>query len=71
MTQSLSRSLKAASGAAFIALLPFGAAEAEVKGEYVDYMHGGTALSGYLAYDNAVEGPRPGIFLVHDRAGLT
>lgn len=31
----------------------------------------GTALQGYLVYDDAVAGPRPGIIVIHDWRGLT
>ena len=47
-----------------------GGARAEIRTQYVDYRHGDTALSGYLAYDDRFTGKRPGVLLVHDRAGL-
>ena len=34
-------------------------ARAEIKTQWVDYSQGGTALQGYLAYDDAVSGKRP------------
>jgi dienelactone hydrolase len=56
---------------AFGAVLAFAAsANAAIKTQYVDYMDGGTALKGYLAYDDAREGKRPGVLLVHYRGGL-
>jgi dienelactone hydrolase len=48
-----------------------GAAHAEIKTEWVEYSHGGVKLKGYLAYDNAVTGKRPGILMVHRRDGMT
>jgi dienelactone hydrolase len=51
-------------------MLAAAAARAEVQTEYVDYQHGDTALSGYLAYDDNIEGRRPGVLLVHHRSGL-
>ena len=45
-------------------------AHAAVKTEYVEYMHGNTPLKGYLAYDDAVNGKRPAVLLVHYRGGL-
>ena len=56
--------------AVFISMLVVGVAQAEVQTEYVDYQHGDTILSGYLAYDDSIEGSRPGVLLVHHRSGL-
>ena len=36
----------------------------------VDYELDGTALQGYLAYDDAVQGERPGVLVVHDWTGV-
>jgi dienelactone hydrolase len=58
-------------GAVLISALNAGYAHAEVQTQYVDYQHGDATLSGYLAYDDAVVGRRPGILVFHDRAGLT
>lgn len=41
-------------------------AQAEVRGQEVDYRAGDTRLKGYLAYDDAVKGKRPGILVVHE-----
>jgi dienelactone hydrolase len=57
-------------GAAFLLALTAASAHAAIKTQYVDYMHGSTALKGYLAYDDAVPGRRPGVLLVHYRGGL-
>src|SRR5215213_7933033 len=66
----MSRAILAAVAAAF-ALLVFNApAQAAIKTQYVDYMHGSTALKGYLAYDDAMTGKRPGVLLAHYRGGL-
>jgi dienelactone hydrolase len=43
-----------------------GAALAAVKGEEVQYKAGDTVLKGYLAWDDAVKGKRPGILVVHE-----
>jgi dienelactone hydrolase len=45
-------------------------ARAEVKGEAVEYRAGDTVLKGYLAYDDAIQGPRPGVLVVHEWWGL-
>lgn len=37
-----------------------------VKGEEVEYRAGDTVMKGYLAYDDAVEGERPGVLVVHE-----
>jgi dienelactone hydrolase len=56
---------------AFLALaLHAGGAEAAIRTQYIEYMHGSTPLKGYLAYDDAVSGRRPGVLLLHYRGGL-
>lgn len=45
-------------------------AHASIDGTYVDYDHDGVALQGYLAFDDAVTGPRPGVLVVHQWLGL-
>ena len=47
-------------------LLAAAAAHAELKTETIDYQAGATRMSGYLAYDDAVSGPRPGVLVVHE-----
>ncbi|MGB5107461.1 MAG: dienelactone hydrolase family protein [Candidatus Zixiibacteriota bacterium] len=42
-----------------------------IKTEVVEYKHGDAALEGYLAYDDAVKGPRPGVLVIHQWMGLT
>ena len=39
---------------------------ATVQGEELEYTAGGTVMRGYLTYDNAVEGKRPGVLVVHE-----
>jgi len=39
---------------------------AELHTETVEYRHGDTMLEGYLAYDNAIKGKRPGVLVVHE-----
>ena len=43
-----------------------GAARAEVKTEPVEYKQGDTVLQGFLAYDGAAQGKRPGVLVVHE-----
>jgi dienelactone hydrolase len=43
-----------------------GAAQAAVQGKEVSYKAGGTTLKGYIAYDDAVPGKRPGVLVVHE-----
>lgn len=47
------------------------AASAEVIGKPVEYSHGDAKLEGFIAYDDKVEGPRPGVLIVHEWWGLT
>ncbi len=50
----------------------FGAvnAHAALRTETVEYHDGDTVLEGYLAYDDALQGKRPGILVVHEWKGL-
>jgi dienelactone hydrolase len=45
-------------------------ARAEVKTQEVDYSQDGTALQGVFAWDDAVQGKRPGVLVVHEWWGL-
>jgi len=47
------------------------AAHAAVKEEPVTYKDGATTLKGFVVYDDAVKGKRPGIILVHEWWGIT
>lgn len=42
------------------------AAQAAVQGKEVSYSVNGTTLKGYIAYDDAQQGKRPGILVVHE-----
>ena len=39
---------------------------AVVQGKEVTYSANGTTLKGYVAYDDAIKGKRPGILVVHE-----
>ena len=45
-------------------------AHAEIKKQTIEYKDGDTTLEGYLVYDDAVQGKRPGIVVVHDWMGF-
>ncbi len=47
------------------------AARAEIHTETIEYKQGDATLQGYLAYDTAVEGVRPGVLVFHQWKGLT
>jgi dienelactone hydrolase len=57
--------------AAAAMLLPARAAQAALKTQWIDYKQGDTPLSGYLVYDDAVQGRRPGVLMIHDRSGFS
>jgi dienelactone hydrolase len=46
-------------------------AQAEVKKEWIDYTHGSKKLKGYAVYDDAKNGKRPAILMIHAREGMT
>jgi hypothetical protein len=52
------------------AALHVGTAQAAMKTQRIDYKQGNAPLSGYLVYDDAVQGRRPGVLMAHDRAGF-
>ena len=56
-------------GVAFAAVA--GAAQADIKTQWVEYTYGGAQLKGYLAYDDAITGRRPGVLMVHRRDGMS
>lgn len=64
------RSICIALSAAFTVLCA-GAAQAELKKEWVDYVHGDVKLKGYLVYDDAITGKRPAVLMIHAREGMT
>ena len=45
-------------------------AQAKVKSQLVEYKDGDTVLEGYVSYDDAIKGKRPGILVVHAWMGL-
>jgi dienelactone hydrolase len=47
------------------------AAQAAIKEEPVTYKDGDTTMKGFVVYDDAVKGKRPGIILVHEWWGIT
>jgi len=52
---------------AIVSLTP---AKAEIRTSIVEYRDGNTILEGYLAYDDEIKGPRPGVMVVHAWRGL-
>ena len=57
--------------AAAVVLLHAGAARAALKTQWIDYKQGEATLSGYLVYDDALQGRRPGVLMIHDRSGFS
>jgi dienelactone hydrolase len=47
-----------------------GVARAAMHTENVEYKQGDAVLEGYLAYDDAFQGTRPGVLVVHEWKGL-
>jgi dienelactone hydrolase len=67
LTATLAGSM--AAGVAVL-LLGMSIAAAEVVSEEIRYQVGDKEFTGYLAYDDAVEGTRPGVLVVHEWWGL-
>ncbi len=49
---------------------PMTSAHAKLVTKAVEYKQGDTVLEGYLAYDDAIKGKRPGVMVVHEWWGL-
>jgi dienelactone hydrolase len=47
-----------------------GLAHAELHTQMVEYKHADAVLEGYLVYDDATQGKRPGVLVVHDWMGF-
>jgi dienelactone hydrolase len=45
--------------------------QAAIQTKTVEYKQGDTTLEGFVAYDDAIKGPRPGVLVVHQWMGLT
>jgi dienelactone hydrolase len=66
---TFARVLTAILAALFV--LATGSAQAEVKKEWIDYTHGAKKLKAYTVYDDARNGKRPAVLLIHAREGMT
>ncbi len=62
--------MKRYGAAVLLLVLWVGQAPAEVRTRLVEYRHGEAVLEGYLAYDDAASGRRPGVLVVHEWKGL-
>src|SRR5713101_1163131 len=53
-----------------VVLLTAVAAHADVQTKKISYKHGDLDCQGYLAWDDSVQGTRPGVLVVHEWWGL-
>src|ERR1039458_9629805 len=54
-----------------LALACAGTVRAAIRTETVEYKQRDTTLEGFVAYDDAIQGKRPGVLVVHQWLGLT
>jgi dienelactone hydrolase len=54
-----------------LVLAVFAPVQAAVRTQTVEYRQDSTVLEGYLAYDDALTGKRPGVLVVHEWMGIT
>ena len=52
--------------ALLVAALAATPATAEIQGKQLEYEHDGTTLVGYIAWEDAMTGQRPGVIVVHE-----
>ena len=71
LARMTSRLATLACTAALAIAVQSGAARAELKKQWIDYKDGAAPLYGYLVYDDAFAGKRPGVLLVPSRAGMS
>jgi len=45
--------------------------QAAIQTKTIEYQQGDTTLEGFVAWDDAISGPRPGVLVVHQWMGLT
>jgi dienelactone hydrolase len=55
----------------FLALAGAVSVHAKIVTQTIEYQQGDASLEGYLAYDDAIAGQRPGVLVVHQWLGLT
>src|SRR5881628_3362823 len=55
---------------AWLALAPQAPNGARIQTKEVEYRQGGTLLKGFIAWDDAAQGKRPGVLVVHEWWGL-
>jgi len=53
-----------------IGIVSITSADTKIKGETVEYKFQDVVMKGYLAYDESIQGKRPGILVVHEWWGL-
>jgi dienelactone hydrolase len=56
---------------AFLVLICAMTVRAAIQTKTVEYKQGDTTLEGFVAYDDAIPGARPGVLVVHQWMGLT
>jgi dienelactone hydrolase len=68
---TITRILPAVLAAALAAFISTAPAQAEMKKGWLDYTHGSKKLKGYVVHDDAVQGKRPAILMIHGQDGMS
>ena len=69
--KNFAKTIAACAALALTWILTVGYARAEIRTQVIEYKQGDTVLEGFLAYDDATQGKRPGVVVAHTWTGIS